>query len=258
MQPEVSCDFDFFLWGFFFFPFSPARLLFVPKKSDTTFCIINSFPCPFFFFSRKPLPGVGYFVAKNVAGKTVELIPGGARKKVSFDKLQEFCDLYDHFRLHEFDAVVAHIQLGLASVVPLRPLRLFTPSEFEELVVGRIEIDLEHWKKKTQYRQCFGSGHAPSAKGKWLWNIIESLTKEQQRNLIKFGWGRSRLPDRSDPEDWSMTLMKTSMAKNTDNHLPEAHTCFFQIACPEFSSQAQMKKQLLTAMTWGLDDLDLK
>ena len=247
-----------FFVGGFFFPFSPARLLFVPKKSDTTFCIINSFPCPFFFFSRKPLPGVGYFVAKNVAGKTVKLIPGGARKKVSFDKLQEFCDLYDHFRLHEFDAVVAHIQLGLASVVPLRPLRLFTPSEFEELVVGRIEIDLEHWKKKTQYRQCFGSGHAPSAKGKWLWNIIESLTKEQQRNLIKFGWGRSRLPDRSDPEDWSMTLMKTSMAKNTDNHLPEAHTCFFQIACPEFSSQAQMKKQLLTAMTWGLDDLDLK
>ena len=40
--------------------------------------------------------------------------------------------------------------------------------------------------------------------------------------------------------------------------LPEAHTCFFQLASPEFSSQAQMKKQLLTAMTWGLDDLDLK
>ncbi len=38
MQPGVSCDFDiFFCVGVFFSPFSLARLLFVPKKSDTTF-----------------------------------------------------------------------------------------------------------------------------------------------------------------------------------------------------------------------------
>ena len=185
-------------------------------------------------------------------------MPGGARKRVSFDKLQEFCDLYDRFRLHEFDAVVSYIQLGLASVVPLKPLRLFTPGEFEELVVGKLEIDLENWKKRTVYKLGFGSGSTPNEKGKWLWNIIESFTKEQQRDLIKFAWGRSRLPDRNDPEDWSMTVMRIHMAGNTDDHLPEAHTCFFQISSPLYTSQAQMKKQLLTAMTWGLEDMDLR
>ena len=114
--------------------------------------------------------------------------------------------------------------------------------------MGRIDIDLEHWKEKTQYRQCFGSGNKPSAKGKWLWNIIESLTPEQQRNLIKFGWGRSRLPDRNDPEEWSMTLMKTSMAKNTDKHLPEAHTCFFHVGIPEYASEEEFITKLMTAI----------
>ena len=162
--------------------------------------------------------------------------------------------------MHEFDDVMSQIQLGLASVVPLRPLCLFSPLEIEELVVGQMDIDLEYWKQKTVYKQCFGSGNTPSEKGKWLWNIIESFTPEQQRDLIKFGWGRSRLPDRNDPKDkdWKMTIMKVSMTKNTDQHLPEGHTCFFTIGSPEYSSEAQMKKKFLEALTWGLGDLDLR
>lgn len=223
-------------------------------------CLFDSFLIliPNIFLTSINRTGVGNFVAKNIAGKTVELVPGGARKRVTFEKLLEFCDLYDQFRLHEFDTVVSYIQLGLASVVPLKPLRLFTPREFEELVVGKLEVDIEHWKNHTEYRAFWGSGRTPSKKGKWFWNIIESFTKEQQRDFIKFAWGRSRLPDRNDPEEWTMKLLKISMAKNTDNHLPEGHTCFFQFWSPEYSSQAQMKKQMLVAMTWGLDDLQLK
>ena len=156
----------------------------------------------------------------------------------------QFCDLYDEFRLHEFDDAVAAIQLGLASIVPLKPLRLFTPSEFEELVVGRAEFDIELWKERTRYLGKWSNASSPIAKR--FWRVLETFTEEQKSYVVLFGWGRSRLPDRG--TEWSFTIGPPS-SRNDDAHLPNSHTCFFQIECPTYSSDTIMRKRLLTAIT---------
>ena len=204
------------------------------------------------------LTGVGYFTALNIAGKTVELIPGGSRKRVTYEKLPEYCELYDQFRLHEFDDVVSYMQIGLGSIIPLKPLRLFTAQEVEELIIGKAEPDIALWKEKTNYRGAWGSGHTPSEKGKMFWRVIESLTNEQVSQFIMFGWGRTRLPDRNSTEKWKMSLQPCSSAHNKDSYLPIAHTCFFTLEMPQYSSDDVMRTRLLTALTYGSDSLQLK
>ena len=190
--------------------------------------------------------GVGCFEVENIAGKKIELVPGGKRIKVRFENLIEFCDLYDNFRLHEFDDAVLAIQIGLASIVPLKPLRLFTPSEFEELVVGRAEFDVELWKERTKYS---GKWKANSIIAKRFWRVLEAFTEEQKSDVVLFGWGRSRLPDRH--SEWRFTLSTPS--RNDDAHLPNSHTCFFTIEMPTYSSDSIMRKRILTAITFCKD-----
>ena len=114
------------------------------------------------------------------------------------------------------------------------------------------------WKEKTNYRGAWGSGHTPSEKGKMFWRVIESLTAEQQSQFIYFGWGRTRLPDRSSKEPWKMSLQPCSSSKNKDMYLPIAHTCFFTLEVPMYSSEDVMRTKLLTALTYGSDSLQLK
>ena len=68
--------------------------------------------------------------------------------------------------------------------------------------------------------------------------------------LCSSNTGRSRLPDRN--TDWSFTIRNPN-SKNDDQHLPIAHTCFFMIEMPVYSTDEIMRKRLLTACTYGTD-----
>eukprot|EP00049_Salpingoeca_infusionum_P016092 m.323916 g.323916 ORF g.323916 m.323916 type:complete len:77 (-) comp16007_c0_seq2:728-958(-) len=46
-------------------------------------------------------------------------------------------------RLHEFDSQVFAVQQGIARVVPLPILCLFTAEQLRELVVGKTEFDIK-------------------------------------------------------------------------------------------------------------------
>ena len=156
--------------------------------------------------------------------------------------------MYDNFRLHEFDDAISAIQIGLASIIPLSPLRIFTPKEFEELVVGRPEFDMQLWKERTKYTGVWKSGTSVHAKR--FWRVLEGFTEEQKGGLVLFAWGRSRLPDRS--TDWSFTISPLSRHMD-DNHLPHAHTCFNNIEMPTYSTDAIMRSKLLQAISMGTD-----
>lgn len=199
--------------------------------------------------NREGLAEAGlFFTAENIAGDVVELVPGGRSKPVTLENRDEFCHLYLQYRLHEFDEPIKHIRKGLGDVVPLAPLSLFTAAELEELIVGKSEVDLELWKRKTKYSSY--SSTTPTVKS--FWRVVEGFTQEQRSQLIRFAWGRSRLPNSDSTEDWNFRLNKSH---SNQDHLPEAHTCFFQVDLPPYSTDELMKKRLLTAITFGAGDL---
>ena len=78
------------------------------------------------------------------------------------------------------------------------------------------------------------------------------LLTEQLSQCLTFIWGRNRLPFTED--DWGDQRMKihTLEKPNPDLYFPVAHTCFFSIELPDYSTEEILKTRLLTAITYGV------
>ncbi len=77
------------------------------------------------------------------------------------------------------------------------------------------------------------------------------MTDEERSKYVRFTWGRARLPSGT---AWSNrhTLQKTGTAgPAADGRLPLAHTCFFSIELPPYSTEERMRWGLLTAIHFG-------
>ena len=83
--------------------------------------------------------------------RTVELVPGGAERDVTFQDRSEYADLVENYRLHEFDVQIASLRRGLATVLPVQQLCLFTGEELETMVCGRPYIDIDLLESCTEY-----------------------------------------------------------------------------------------------------------
>ncbi|CAN0358496.1 unnamed protein product, partial [Ectocarpus sp. 12 AP-2014] len=84
--------------------------------------------------------GLGGFEVATADGGTAELpTPGGAAREVTLDNRLEFAHMAEEFKMREYRVPVEAIRRGLASVVPIEHLRLFSWDELEVFVCGRKE-----------------------------------------------------------------------------------------------------------------------
>jgi len=179
-------------------------------------------------------------------GSTVELIEDGAATDVTFSTRGRFADLTIAARLAEGAAQCEAVLAGVASVVPsARLLSLLTGKEFERLTCGESDVDVAALKAHTSYGATAAAGMAHV---RYFWAVLESFTPEQRRLFLKFIWGRNRLPLTED--DWGDQLMRIhSLEKPKPNSFfPVAHTCFFSIELPKYTSRDICYKRLLYAI----------
>ena len=83
---------------------------------------------------------------------------------------------------------------------------------------------------------------------RYFWAVLEAFTPEQRRLFLKFIWGRNRLPLTED--DWGEQRMRihTLEKPNPNQYFPVAHTCFFSIELPKYTSREICYKRLLWAI----------
>ena len=72
--------------------------------------------------------------------------------RVTSDNRGEYVKLALNFRLHEFDTSVACVREGMARVVPVPLLSLFTGYELETMVCGSPDIPLHLLKSVATYK----------------------------------------------------------------------------------------------------------
>lgn len=185
------------------------------------------------------------FVADSVTGDRHNLTPAGPAQRVTLANHERYIKKLLEFRLHEFDAHVAAIRRGLAQLVPTAALRLFTWSEMEVLVSGRPEIDIDLLKRHTSY-----SGFSKDdAVIKRFWRVLEGLSEQERSMYVRFAWGRSRLPT---GESWSnQHQISRHHGSDPDKQLPMAHTCFFSIELPAYTTEERMRWGILTSIHFG-------
>ena len=120
--------------------------------------------------------------------------------------------------------------------------------ELELLTCGEATVDLVALKKHTTYGATVSGGER-EPQIKIFWDVLEMLNPEERRLFLTFTWGRNRLP--LTDADWGSTTMKIHKLETPrpDQHFPVAHTCFFSLELPAYSSGAVCHDRLLYAIT---------
>jgi len=187
------------------------------------------------------------FTTRLSDGNEVELKPGGKSCPVTADNAREFVDLVIRTRLAEGTVQALAIRKGLEIVVPLSYLSLFQWYEVETLICGSANIDVEALRKHTTYSSGMSASH-PTVR--FLFRALESFTEEEKRLFLQFVWGRNRLPLQH--ADWvqpfTINLLMPGSGADRDGMLPVAHTCFFSLDLPPYSSYEVTRSKILYAI----------
>jgi len=177
----------------------------------------------------------------------LELKPNGSAIPLTLEGVDEWASLVLEKRLHESDEQLELVKQGLATVVPVELLALWTGHELEHEVCGSSVIDLDELKAHAFYEGY----EANSDPIKFMWQALEGMSDEDRGDFLHFCWGRSRLP--ATEAAWSAlpnggNRLKVSRASLGHQSLPIAHTCFFQIELPPYESAEEAAEKLTYAV----------
>jgi len=125
--------------------------------------------------------------------QTMELKPDGASCAVTNSNVDEYIQLQMRYRL--LDRVkdqVKALLLGFYDVIPEALLSVFDFQELELLLCGLPEIDIQDWKRNTEYTGDYERKGASHKVVKWFWEVVvDDFDEEHKARLLQFVTGTS-------------------------------------------------------------------
>lgn len=186
------------------------------------------------------------FVCTDCDAKSRPIVLNGQDIRVTMSNREAFRKAYVNHRLKEFYEQTEAIQRGLAKVVPLHFLSVFTWQEIEFKVCGRPHLDVSLLQSMTKYKDCSERDEHI----KFFWEMLRSRFDDDQRSkLIRFIWGRSRLPNTAEDFERHFVIKSMITTKDPNLYLPVAHTCFFELDLPRYRSVDVMYAKTIWAIT---------
>jgi E3 ubiquitin-protein ligase NEDD4 len=122
---------------------------------------------------------------------TEDLIPGGRDIEVTNENKKEYVDLMVKWRIEK--RIAEQFQAfkeGFQELIPQDLINVFDERELELLIGGIAEIDVDDWKKHTDYRGYTESDEVVQN----FWATVRSWDGEQKSRLLQFTTGTSRIP----------------------------------------------------------------
>ena len=149
------------------------------------------------------------------------------------------------YKRREVENQVDAIRRGIACVLPERLLVLKTWEELRAAVCGTAKISVRLLKRVAKV-EGFAANAPPVV---YLWKVLGDFPDPLREAFVRFTWGRSRIPLReADFPDHKFCISRMAVSGNPDAYVPRAHTCFFHLELPAYSSPAVCRRQLLRAM----------
>ncbi|CAM9658554.1 unnamed protein product [Hapterophycus canaliculatus] len=139
----------------------------------------------------------------------------------------------EQLRLTSGSRCLESLYQGLAGVLPVELLAVFTPAEAEALFCGVPEVDVDLLQRATEYEGVRPTDTHVS----YFWQALRKMDREDRAAFVNFCSGRSRLPGSA--AEFAMNFKLTAPHRDydkPDDYLPIAQTCFFSLALPKYSS----------------------
>ncbi|KEY69985.1 hypothetical protein S7711_04003 [Stachybotrys chartarum IBT 7711] len=179
---------------------------------------------------------------------TVEdLIPDGRNIEVTNENKKEYVDLMVKWRIEK--RIAEQFQAfkdGFHELIPHDLINVFDERELELLIGGIAEIDVDDWKKHTDYRGYTESDEVVQN----FWQTVRSWDGEQKSRLLQFTTGTSRIPVNGfkDLQGSDGPRRFTIEKAGEINNLPKAHTCFNRLDLPPYKSLEMLQQKLTIAV----------
>lgn len=123
---------------------------------------------------------------------------------------------------------------GFNELIPPDLVNVFDERELELLIGGIADIDVEDWKKHTDYRGYTENDEVIQN----FWKCIRSWDAEQKSRLLQFATGTSRIPVNGfkDLQGSDGPRRFTIEKAGEPNQLPKSHTWYVDPNCILYSS----------------------
>jgi len=191
----------------------------------------------------------------------IELMKGGKDVTVTLENLAQYVKLVSHWLLIEgVSSQMEAVREGFEAVFPMSSLQMFYPEELDQIFCGssvQNSSTLNQWDVPTLTNSCKPDhGFTNESKSiKFLYEIMASYDREEQRQFLQFVTGCPRLPvggfkSLSPP----LTIVKKTFDSpdvNPDDYLPSVMTCVNYLKLPDYSSKQIMREKLRTASIEG-------
>lgn len=127
----------------------------------------------------------------------VELMKNGKSTSVTIHNLHLYVNLVSHWTLMEgVSRQMESLREGFESVFPIQNLRMFQPEELEAVFCGSPQDYISGWDVKTLI-ECCRPDHGYTADSRaiaFLFEVLSSYNREEQRMFVQFLTGSPRLP----------------------------------------------------------------
>lgn len=178
---------------------------------------------------------------------TVDLKEGGRDIEVTEENKAEYVDLVTEWRISKrVEEQFKAFKEGFNQLIPQDLINVFDERELELLIGGIAEIDVDDWKKHTDYRGYTEQDDVIQ----WFWKCIRTWDSEKKSRLLQFTTGTSRIPVNGfkDLQGSDGPRRFTIEKAGEVTQLPKAHTCFNRIDMPPYQSYEALVAKLTMAV----------
>ncbi|EAL90279.1 ubiquitin-protein ligase (Rsp5), putative [Aspergillus fumigatus A1163] len=179
--------------------------------------------------------------------RTIDLKPGGRDIPVTNENKAEYVELVTEWKIvkrveEQFNAFMS----GFNELIPADLVNVFDERELELLIGGIADIDVDDWKKHTDYRGYQESDEVIQN----FWKIVRSWDAEQKSRLLQFTTGTSRIPVNGFKDlQGSDGPRRFTIEKSGDPAaLPKSHTCFNRLDLPPYKSYETLEHKMSIAV----------
>ena len=178
---------------------------------------------------------------------TVDLKPNGRDIPVTNENKREYVELVTEWKIsRRVEEQFKSFMSGFNELIPQELINVFDERELELLIGGISEIDVDDWKKHTDYR-----GYSENDEViQWFWKCVRSWDSEQKSRLLQFTTGTSRIPVNGfkDLQGSDGPRRFTIEKAGETESLPKSHTCFNRVDLPLYNSYESLVHKLTLAV----------
>ncbi|KAL4969000.1 NEDD4 family E3 ubiquitin-protein ligase [Aspergillus stella-maris] len=179
--------------------------------------------------------------------RTIELKPGGEDIPVTNENKHEYVELVTEWKIvkrveEQFNAFMS----GFNELIPADLVNVFDERELELLIGGIADIDVDDWKKHTDYRGYQEQDEVIQN----FWKIVRTWDAEQKSRLLQFTTGTSRIPVNGFKDlQGSDGPRRFTIEKSGDPiALPKSHTCFNRLDLPPYKTHDVLEHKMSIAV----------